>query len=112
MHDCTSAMRLSSRVKQAGTNRSGPHVTCSPADTHLSTSRFRHRFSEQVGVRYRRYRMWNRLRAAMRTALVGGTLTDAATAVGSSDSAHFAHNFAIRFGVTPSYVVNRIVRGG
>lgn len=79
---------------------------------HLSASRFRHLFSEQVGVPYRRYRMWNRLRAAMRIALAGGTLTDAAMAVGFSDSAHFAHNFRDTFGVTPSYVVNRIARVG
>jgi AraC-like DNA-binding protein len=79
---------------------------------NLSASRFRHLFSEQIGTSYRRYRMWNRLRAAIGRAVSGGTLTDAALAVGFSDSAHFSHNFHDTFGVTPSYVLRRIARVG
>ncbi|MGH8248945.1 MAG: helix-turn-helix transcriptional regulator, partial [Gammaproteobacteria bacterium] len=79
---------------------------------NLSASRFRHIFSEQIGTSYRRYRMWNRLRAAIRRALAGGTLTDAALSVGFSDSAHFSHNFHDTFGVTPSYVLRRVARVG
>jgi len=79
---------------------------------NLSASRFRHLFSEQIGTSYRRYRMWNRLRAAIGRAVSGATLTDAALAVGFSDSAHFSHNFQDTFGVTPSYVMRRIARVG
>jgi AraC-like DNA-binding protein len=79
---------------------------------NLSASRFRHLFSEQIGTSYRRYRMWNRLRAAISRAVSGATLTDAALAVGFSDSAHFSHNFQDTFGVTPSYVMRRIARVG
>jgi AraC-like DNA-binding protein len=79
---------------------------------NLSGSRFLHLFSEQLGVPYRRYRIWNRVRAAMRCALAGNSLTDAALATGFADSAHFTHNFRDTFGVTPTYVFNRIARVG
>jgi AraC-like DNA-binding protein len=83
------------------------------ARTHnLSPSRFLHLFSAQLGVPYRRYRMWNRVRAAMRLALNGRSLTDAALTAGFCDSAHFTHNFRDTFGVTPSYVFNRLARVG
>lgn len=76
----------------------------------LSVSRFLHLFSEQIGVPFRRYRIWNRIRAAMRLALGGATFTDAAIGAGFSDSAHFAHCFRETFGVTPSYVFGKIAR--
>lgn len=78
----------------------------------LSVSRFLHLFSEQVGVPFRRYRIWNRVRAAMRLSLGGATFTDAAVGAGFSDSAHFARSFRETFGVTPSYVFGRIARAG
>lgn len=78
----------------------------------LSVSRFLHIFSGQVGVPFRRYRIWNRVRAAMRLALRGGSLTDAALDAGFSDSAHFARCFRETFGVTPSYVFGKVARAG
>jgi AraC-like DNA-binding protein len=76
----------------------------------LSVSRFLHLFSEQVGVPFRRYRIWNRVRAAMRLSLDGATFTEAAAGAGFADSAHFARCFRETFGVTPSYVFARVVR--
>lgn len=78
----------------------------------LSSSRFLHLFSEHAGVPYRRYRMWSRLRAAMRSAVAGETLTDAAMMAGFFDSPHFTHNFRDTFGVTPSYVFSKVARAG
>jgi AraC-like DNA-binding protein len=78
----------------------------------LSASRFLHLFSAQLGVPYRRYRMWNRVRAAMRAGIAGQSLTHAAATAGFADSAHFTHNFRDTFGVTPSYVFDRIARMG
>jgi AraC-like DNA-binding protein len=78
----------------------------------LSSSRFLHLFSEQIGVPFRRYRIWNRVRAAMKAALSGSNLTDSAMTAGFADSAHFAHNFRDTFGVTPSYVFRKISRAG
>lgn len=78
----------------------------------LSVSRFLHLFSAQVGVPFRRFRIWNRVRAAMRVALSGCNFTDSALAAGFTDSAHFTHCFRDTFGVTPSYVFGKIARAG
>jgi AraC-like DNA-binding protein len=78
----------------------------------LSVSRFLHLFSDQVGVPFRRYRIWNRVRAAVRLALGGSNFTAAAIGAGFSDSAHFTRCFRETFGVTPSYVFGRIARAG
>ncbi|MEX0957876.1 MAG: AraC family transcriptional regulator [Burkholderiales bacterium] len=76
----------------------------------LSVSRFLHLFTEQVGVPFRRYRIWNRIRAATRSALAGNTFTDAAIHAGFTDSAHFARCFRETFGVTATYVFGKIAR--
>lgn len=76
----------------------------------LSVSRFLHLFTEQVGVPFRRYRIWNRIRAATRSALAGDSFTDAAMHAGFTDSAHFARCFRETFGVTASYVFGKIAR--
>jgi AraC-like DNA-binding protein len=78
----------------------------------LSESRFLHLFSERIGVPFRRYRIWNRVRAAMRLALDGSSFTDAALGAGFADSAHFARSFRETFGVTPSYVFGKVARAG
>src|SRR5229473_1223234 len=48
----------------------------------LSVSRFLHLFSDEIGVPFRRFRIWNRLRAASSMALRGTNLTDAAISAG------------------------------
>jgi AraC-like DNA-binding protein len=78
----------------------------------LSASRFMHLFSEEIGVPFRRYRIWNRLRAAMRIVLTGSSLTEAAVEAGFTDSAHFARLFRATFGVTQSYVFRKVARAG
>jgi len=76
----------------------------------LSVSRFLHLFSDGVGVPFRRFRIWNRLRAASSMALRGANLTDAAISAGFSDSAHFSRLHRETFGVTPSYILGRLAR--
>jgi AraC-like DNA-binding protein len=78
----------------------------------LSTSRFLHLFGEQIGVPFRRYRIWNRLRAASRLALAGQSLTAAAHAAGFTDSAHFARLHRATFGVSASATFARVGRFG
>lgn len=70
----------------------------------LSPSRFQHVFTKEVGVPFRRYRAWCRMRAAIRAVLGGGNLTAAAHAAGFSDQSHFARDFRRTFGApaTPS----------
>jgi AraC-like DNA-binding protein len=76
----------------------------------LSVSRFLHVFSEEMGVPFRRFRIWNRLRAASSMALRGANLTEAAINAGFSDSAHFSRLHRDTFGVTPSYILGRLAR--
>jgi AraC-like DNA-binding protein len=76
----------------------------------LSVSRFLHLFSQDIGVPFRRFRIWNRLRAASSMALGGASLTDAAIGAGFSDSAHFSRLHRETFGVTPSYILGRLAR--
>ncbi|WP_072371341.1 AraC family transcriptional regulator [Hyphomicrobium sp. NDB2Meth4] len=68
----------------------------------LSISRFQHLFTAEVGVPFRRYRGWQRLRTAIRDAAAGSSLTQAAHAAGFADQAHFSRAFRTAFGAPPS----------
>ena len=69
---------------------------------HLSPSRFRARFDREVGLPFRRYRMWRRMAVVMRTLAGGGNLTDAALAAGFASSAHLSSAFKQVFGLSAS----------
>ncbi len=68
----------------------------------LSPSRFRARFDAELGLPFRRYRLWRRMAAVMRTVAAGGSLTEAAHAAGFSSSAHLSSTFKRMFGLTAS----------
>lgn len=70
------------------------------AGAALSPDRFRHVFAEQVGLPYRRYVLWRRLRLATTELMAGQDVTRAAHAAGFSDAAHFARTLKTTFGVT------------
>lgn len=70
--------------------------------TGLSVSRFQHLFAAEVGVPYRRYRAWVRMRAAIGEVVSGANLTTAAHASGYADQPHFARDFRRFFGATAS----------
>jgi AraC-like DNA-binding protein len=72
------------------------------ASVGLSPSRFQHLFTAEVGVPYRRYRAWHRLRAAIREIRRGSSFTAAAHAAGFADQAHFTRAFRRAFGAPPS----------
>ena len=72
------------------------------AATGLSASRFQHLFTREVGVPFRRYRAWQRLRGAIREVAGGNSLTAAAHAAGFADQAHFTRSFRRTFGAPPS----------
>lgn len=70
---------------------------------HLSASRLTHRFTAEVGMPFRRYALWVRLRRAVEAVASGTTnLTDAAVAAGFSDGAHLSRAFRRHFGLPPS----------
>lgn len=68
----------------------------------LSASRFQHLFTREMGVPFRRYRAWARMRAAVREVAGGNDFTTSAHAAGFCDQAHFNHDFRRTFGAPPS----------
>jgi AraC-like DNA-binding protein len=79
-----------------------PPVTLAARSVKLSTSRFQHLFKQEVGVSYRRYAAWVRMRAAVSEVVGGGNLTTAAHAAGFYDQPHFAREFRRIFGAPAS----------
>lgn len=74
----------------------------------LSASRFQHLFTQQVGVPFRRYRGWHRMRAAICEIVKGSNFTTAAHAAGFSDQAHFSHDFRRTFGAPASVSLSKV----
>ncbi|MCR9142654.1 MAG: helix-turn-helix domain-containing protein [bacterium] len=73
----------------------------------LSEERFRAIFKAHMGLRFRRYLLWLRLRRAAVLLGDGVTLTEAAHASGFYDSAHFSRTFREMFGHAPSDILGR-----
>lgn len=76
----------------------------------LSPSRVLHLFSEQIGVPYRRYRMWKRLWLATERLHASDNMTIAAVDSGFADATHYSHAFRDTFGVNPAPVFRKIER--
>ncbi len=83
-------------------------VTGLAGEVGLSASRFQHLFTQSVGVPFRRYRAWARMRAAIGEIVSGSNFTTAAHAVGFSDQAHFAHDFRRTFGAPASISLSKV----
>jgi AraC-like DNA-binding protein len=75
------------------------------AEVGLSPSRLQHLFKVCTGVPLRRFRIWNRMGAAIVAVSAGMSLTDAAYKAGFSSSAHFSTSFRAMFGLSPSSLV-------
>ena len=78
------------------------------SEAGLSPSRFRHLFKAATGVSVKRYRLWTRIGAAMKSARAGATLTSAAHEAGFASSAHFASAYRDMFGFAPSVLLKRV----
>ncbi|WP_244478533.1 helix-turn-helix domain-containing protein [Methylobacterium sp. Leaf113] len=72
------------------------------ASATLSSSRMQHLFSDAVGVPFRRYRGWLRMRSAIEAVVRGANFTGAAHEAGFADQAHFANAFRRTFGAPAS----------
>ncbi|BCN54297.1 helix-turn-helix transcriptional regulator [Prescottella equi] len=92
--------------RNAGTR---PTLTGAAAEAHLSPSRLTHLFTQEVGIPFRRYGLWVRLRAVAEHVAAGSDLTRAAVAAGFSDSAHLSRVFKRNFGLTPSALLGMTV---
>jgi AraC-like DNA-binding protein len=71
----------------------------------ISPRQLRRSFADEIGIPYRRYILWRRLRRALLAISDGTDLTTAAATAGFSDSAHFSRTFRQTFGLTPSEVL-------
>jgi AraC-like DNA-binding protein len=71
----------------------------------LSSSFFQHLFKQRVGVSFRRFRLWARIRIAVGHAMHGTSLTQAAMLAGFSSSAHLSTTFKDMFGISPSQLL-------
>jgi len=95
--------RIADAVRQMRDTPDAPHALADLAKAAgLSPSRFLHLFKETTGVPLRRYRIWNRMGAAVHRVARGATLTEAAHAAGFASSAHFSAAFRGMFGMAPS----------
>lgn len=74
----------------------------------LSSSRFLHLFKAETGIPLRRYRLWNRMGAAVGAFREGASLTEAAHAAGFASSAHFSTAFRDMFGMMPSELLKTL----
>lgn len=79
-----------------------PALTEAAAEVRLSPGRLRHLFIAETGLHYSGYVLWLRLERAVAVFAAGGSLTDAAHAVGFADSAHLSRTFRRMFGLAPS----------
>lgn len=86
-----------------GSDDAAAAVAAHAAHAGLSASRFQHLFSREVGVAFRRYRAWTRMRRAIAEIAGGSNFTTAAHAAGFADQAHFGHDFRRTFGAPPSW---------
>ncbi len=70
----------------------------------LSESRLLHLFKDEVGVTFRKYILWQKLKRAVEAQAQGRSITDVAIAAGFSDSAHFSKFFKQSFGLSPKEI--------
>lgn len=77
------------------------------ARVQLSPDRLMHLFAETTGTSLRSYALWAKLKTALRIALAGASLTEAAHAAGFADSAHLTHSFKAMFGLPPRFLFER-----
>lgn len=82
-----------------------PRIGDAAAYASTSSSRLSHRFSEEVGIPFRRFVLWTRVKRAVEVSRRGGDLTQAAAEAGFSDAAHLSRTFRAMFGLSPSLVL-------
>lgn len=98
--------RLRATLAALHADPGGAHpVDAAAAAAGYSITAFQRRFTSSAGLPWRRYRLWLRIRHAVRLASCGTSLTDAAHAAGFASSAHFSSSFKAMFGLPPAQLI-------
>ena len=84
---------------------SPPLLTDAAHHVGLSSRQLSRSFTAEVGMPFRRYVIWSRIRRAVVTVRDGADLTTAAAVAGFADSAHLSRVFRQMFGLAPSEVL-------
>lgn len=87
-------------------------LTAAAEEIAVSGSRLTHLFTEQVGIPFRRYVLWARLRRVVEEVAAGSSLGRAAVDAGFSDSSHLSRVFKENFGLSPSAILTMELSGG
>jgi AraC-like DNA-binding protein len=87
-----------------------PRIADLAALARLSSTRFQALFGREVGMPFRRYRLWRRMALVLFSLSNGQSLTHAAHDAGFASSAHLSATFRDMFGLTPSALVGLGVR--
>lgn len=82
-----------------------PTVAAAAEKIGISVGRLTHVFTLEVGIPFRRFVLWTRIKRAIGMFQAGGDLTRAAFAAGFSDAPHFSRTFRAMFGLSPSSVL-------
>ena len=93
------------RVVEAVERGEVDDLATAAALARLSPSRLTHRFTDEVGLPFRRFVLWARLERAVVAVRDGADLTRAAVDAGFSDAAHFSRTFRETIGLGPSRVL-------
>lgn len=88
-----------------GASEGVPRLTEAAARVALSPRQLSRSFAQDVGMPFRRYVLWSRLRRVVVAVRVGDDLTKAAVHAGFADSAHLSRVFKSTFGLSPSEVL-------
>jgi len=84
----------------------GPvHLSDFVRTSGLSEGRFRHLFAREMGIPFKRYVLWRRIRMASRVLATGASATHAAHSAGFADSAHFSRTLKAMFGISPTFLL-------
>lgn len=75
----------------------------------ISPSRLTHLFTEEIGIPFRNFALWLRLRRVVDQVSEGANLTEAAFGAGFSDSPHLSKVFREHFGMSPSALLGMTV---
>lgn len=82
-----------------------PRLTDAARLAAISPTRLTHIFTDEVGVPFRRFVLWARIKRAVEETARGSDLTRAAHQAGFSDAAHLSRTFRDMFGMRPSEIV-------